>query len=437
MQWNQVLKQHLQELIRIDTTNPPGNETAAAEYIAKAFTAADIPYEIVGPEPGRGSIVARLKGDGSQRPLLLLSHLDVVPAVAADWTHPPFAGVEADGAIWGRGAIDIKNLAATWLTIMLRLKAEGTQLKRDVIFAATADEEAGGRAGLKWIVENRPELVDCEICLNEGGGNAVVLGGRTYLTMQSGEKSGAAVRLIAEGTGGHASIPLADNPLPKLGAALQSLGQARLPIHPTATVKAFVSAIVGDLGLGGMLGHNLDFNVIPGFIEQFVKNPFEKAGLYAMLSNTAVPTILKAGSKRNVIPRTAEAEVDGRLLPGQTADILKAEIEALMPAGVRVEVGGHLPATESDPRTPLAEIIAEVVPRHLSGAKVVPFLSPGSTDARYLRPRGVIVYGFDPMLPGERVDLAHGVDERITIKSLEFGLQVLHEVVERASGGAV
>ncbi len=437
MDWNHVLKQHLQALIRINTTNPPGGETEAARYIASVCSEAGIEHELVEPLPGRGSVVARLRGNGTLRPLLLMGHLDVVPADAKDWTHDPFAAEERDGCIWGRGAVDMKKLVATWLTIMLRLQAEGVALKRDIVLAATADEETGGRVGLGWLVENRPELVDAELALNEGGGNAISLGGQTYFMLQAGEKTSAPVRLLARGVAGHASIPSPQNPVVHLAEAITKVGQTRLPVHETRTVHTFLDRLIADLGpkIGLPSGTKLPFGHVPTFVEQAVSEPFAKAALMAMIANTATPTMVHAGQKINVIPSQAAAELDGRLLPGQTGEDLLRELQAILPAGIEVSVGGYLPATESNPDTPLAEIIDQVVKEALPGAKTIPFLLPATTDARYLRPRGVVVYGFDPMLPGEHV-AAHGVDERVSLASLGFGLKVLQEVVVRVAGQA-
>lgn len=427
MDWNLVLKQHLQNLIQINTTNPPGNELAAARYLQQVLDQANISNQVFEPSPGRGSIVARLPGDGSKAPLLLLAHLDVVPANADEWTHPPFTGVEVEGRIWGRGAMDIKNLVATWMTLLQRLAAEGFTPKRDIILAATADEEAGGRSGLGWLVQHRPELVDCEYCLNEGGGNAMALGGKTYVTLQSGEKASTDISVIARGTAGHASVPLPDNAVAKLARALSRIAAAELPVHLTKTVAAFLAAVAGDLGFPGSVSPEQALSLLP----RFVSNPFERAGLAAMLRNTACPTLLQAGQKLNVAPSQAVAHLDGRVLPGQTGAQLVQELLPFAGDEVEISAGQHLPATESDPDSELAALIRQIVPAHLAGASVIPFLSPGATDARYLRPRGVTVYGFGPMLPGERVELAHGVDERISLDSLYFGLRVLDDVVRR------
>ena len=431
MDWNALLKHHLQELVRIDTTNPPGGEIVAAKYLAGVLHEAGIDYEIVEPLPGRGSVVARLQGDGSLRPLMLLGHLDVVTANAADWKYHPFSGEESEESIWGRGTIDMKGLVATWLVLMLKLKAEGAPLKRDIIFAATADEEAGGHHGLKWLVDNRPDLVDCELALNEGGGNALSFGSQTFFTYQAGEKAGCPIKLVAKGTAGHASIPIPDNPVLKLGAALHDLASIQLPCHLTKTVRAFLEGLAD--GLPGSQGTALRLALKTGqvakVIDLTVKDPFYRAGLRAMLSNTAVPTMLSASQKINVIPSEAIAHLDCRILPGQTRESAVAELRNVLPRNIEVVAEHSGVPTESEIDTPLATIIKQVMDRHMPGVRTIPFLSPGATDARYLRPRGTIVYGFAPMLPGEKVNLAHGVDERITLKSLNFGLAVLEEVV--------
>ena len=401
--------------------------------LAEQLQAAGIEHEVVEPLPGRGSVVARLRGDGSARPLLLLAHLDVVPAVAEDWAHNPFGGEEVDGVIWGRGTVDIKNLVATWLTLMLKLKHDGVSLKRDIIFAATADEEAGGYQGMKWIVDNRWDLVDCEYCLNEGGGNALVFGGRTYFSYQAGEKTSCRITLTARGKAGHASIPAPGNPLYLLAEALYGLSTAKLPYHRTVTAEAFLWKLAE--GFEGFQRNIFAWSIKSGqvlrIIDLAVKSPFERAGLRAMLTNTAVPTMANIGQKLNVIPSQASAELDGRILPGCTKEDLVAELKAVLPRHIEVTAEGRGVATESPINTPLAAVIKDVIAIHSPGAKAIPFLSPGATDARYLRPKGVVVYGFDPMLPGERIELAHGVDEHITLKSLEFGFKVLEDTVLR------
>lgn len=435
MDYAEVLKGHLKNLITIDTTNPPGNESAAVSYLASVFDAENIDYEIVEPLPGRGSIVARLPGSGAARPLMLLGHLDVVTAHAPDWTHPPFSATENEGAIWGRGTLDMKGLVATWLTLIVKFRREGRQSSRDIILAATADEEAGGHLGLGWLVKNRPDLVDCQWALNEGGGNSLELAGETFFTVQSGEKAGCPIRLVARGTAGHASIPLPDNPVYGLAGAVTALQKSLLPEHMTDTVKAFFGGLAS--GLGGARGAALKLALGKGQISRAldfaVKDPFMQAGLNAMLRNTAVPTMLGASSKLNVIPGEAFVDLDCRILPGQSRESLMQELRRILPNGIEMLNERSGQPTESPPDSPLSAVIQSVMKSHKPDAHVIPFLSPGSTDARFLRPKGVIVYGFAPMLPGEKVGLAHGVDERISLESLKFGFDVLSDVVTRAA----
>jgi len=218
----------LRDLIRFDTTNPPGNELPAAQYIADTLRREGFEPVVLESAPGRGNVVARLRGDGSAGALLLMSHLDVVPADPQEWDHPPFAAELADGYIWGRGAVDTKQLTAMQMAVLLALKRENVPLKRDVIFAATADEEAGGVYGMDWLVKNHAGLVDGQYAINEGGGFGVEVSGRRFYVCQTGEKGVCWMKFTARGTPGHGSIPRGDNAVAKLCAALARLSQARL-----------------------------------------------------------------------------------------------------------------------------------------------------------------------------------------------------------------
>lgn len=420
---------HLQDLIRMNTVNPPGNELPAAQYLKAIFDREGIPAEVFEPAPGRGSVVARLKGDGSQRPLLLLSHLDVVPAQAKDWAHDPFGGELINGEVWGRGTLDCKHASATWLAIMLRIKRLGLTPTRDIIFAATADEEAGGTWGAKWLAENKWELIDAEYCFNEGGGGPVNLAGKQYYTYQSGEKSTCWFRLTAKGTAGHASVPTADNPVVVLSEAVAKLGRAKFPIHITPTVTSFVNALaaVQTEPVKAMLMKLLDPNQAETVLSQGLGGQANEFS--AMLRNTATPTILRAGEKTNVIPSEASCDVDGRILPGQTGADLERSVRAVVGDAVTVELARSGTPTESDPRTPFAAAITRAFATHAPEATVVPFLVPGATDARFLRPRGMVVYGFVPSLPEVDGKSVHGVNERIPVSSFAFGVKVSWDVI--------
>lgn len=435
----QETARHLSELVRINTTNPPGNEIAAARYIAGVLAGEGMRSEILEPAPGRGSVVARVSGQGNKPPILLLSHLDVVPAVAADWEHDPFGGETIDDTVWGRGTLDCKGLSALWLAIILHAKRNGITFPRDVIMAATADEEAGGIQGVRWLVDNRYDLINAPYCLNEGGGKGVRVNGQEYYSYQNSEKSVCWLRLKAKGPAGHASVPIDENAVVLLAEAIRALGRTRLPVHLTETAAQYIKGLADGQpeevrrGFLALLNEGRTDEVL----WQLPVDPQYRYGLSAMLRNTASPTVLKAGEKTNVIPSTANAEVDCRILPGQTPASLRQEIEtvlsaALGPQGMpRLEIEfprASLP-TESAPETELTADIRLSLARHAPGARVVPYMATGATDARYLRPKGMVVYGFWPIPADFETHGVHGVNERIPVRALEFGLKVAWDVL--------
>ncbi|MBI3537493.1 MAG: M20/M25/M40 family metallo-hydrolase [Chloroflexi bacterium] len=405
MNWNSVrdeVTRHLQSLIRIDTTNPPGNETRAMEFVASVLKREGIESTILESAPRRGNLIARIKGDGRAAPLLLMVHLDVVPAEPQYWTHPPFGAEIADGFIYGRGTLDTKQLAAMELMVMVLLAREQKKLSRDVIFMANADEEAGGIFGAGWMVKEHPDLIRAEFAINEGGGNGFEIFGRKIFTVQTGEKGTARFKMIARGKPGHGSMPHSDNAVVKLADAVKKIGDAELPIHivPTAMLK------------------------------QLPLDDGMKAMLYAMMHNTVSPTILSAGSKINVIPSVAEAQCDARLVPGQTARDLLHELLPHVDGQVEFEFLNDNPGRESSADTPLFDCITRVIARHEPNATVLPYLVVGATDARHVSKLGTRVYGFAPMFaPMSEFSRVHGHDERISIDNLEFGTRVLYDVV--------
>jgi len=426
----------LRDLIRFDTTNPPGNELPAAQYIADILRQEGLDPVLLESAPGRGNVVARLRGDGSAGALLLMSHLDVVPAEPEEWDHPPFAAEVVDGYVWGRGAVDTKQLTAMQLAVLLTLKREGVPLKRDVILAATADEEMGGKYGMGWLVQNHAQLIDCEYAINEGGGFGVEVGSKRFYLCQTGEKGVCWMRLTARGTPGHGSIPRGDNAVAKLCAALARLSKARLPQHRTATVERLVHCLADAQKFPASLILRLVLNPsLEGAILSRVEEQGEMGALLrAVLHNTVSPTVLRAGQKTNVIPREAVAEVDGRLIPGQQPDDLLREIQPYIGEGIEVKVVSHSQPYESEYTSPLFDLFQEVLAEHDAGCVAVPFLVPGSTDGRFLAEKGVRVYGFSPAKnePGASfLKLAHARNERISLANIEFGTQVLYDVVRR------
>jgi acetylornithine deacetylase/succinyl-diaminopimelate desuccinylase-like protein len=427
---------HLRDLIRFDTTNPPGNELLAAEHLAGVLEREGLSPVVLESAPGRGNVICRLSGSGQARPLLLMSHLDVVPAEPESWTHPPFAADVADGFVWGRGAVDTKNLTAIELVVVLALRRADVRLKRDVVFAATADEEAGGRYGAGWLAREHHDLIDAEFAINEGGGLGIEMGNRRFYLCQTGEKAGCRVALRARGQPGHGSVPHNDQAAVHLGRALVRLDKARLPMHVTATARAMIEGLAA--GLGGVRGLAVRGLLVPSLgpgLLQMLPLPLEmRRYLYAMLHNTATPTILDAGTRINVIPGTATARLDGRILPGQTPDSFLGELRAVVGDGVELEVLSHGEPLQVPFDSPLTRTIAEVMAEMDPGSRVIPLLAVGGTDAKRLAPAGVQVYGFCPMReePGDNIArLAHAYDERISIQNLRFGVEALYRIVHR------
>lgn len=440
LNWESIhtqVTQYLQDLIRIDTTNPPGNETRAAEYLAGVFKREGIEPIVLESAPGRGNIVARLKGDGRAAPLLLMAHLDVVPAEADKWEHPPFGGDIIDGYLWGRGALDTKELVAMELMVMLLLKRAGKPLARDVIFMANADEETGGKLGAGWMVEHHRDLINAEYAINEGAGMAFDLLGKRFFTVQTGEKGTARFVMRARGRPGHAAQPHSDNAVLKLSAAIQKIGAAEFPLHVTKTVHDFFYGIT----------NSVDKKYQPGILALLDPKTHHKAirrapldeglkpAINAMLHNTVTPTMLSAGTKINVIPSVAEARCDARLIPGQTTQDLLREVRAIIGNEIEIEFEDNRMGRESDHQTPLFDTIIRVMARHQPQAIVLPYLVTGATDARWVTQMGTKVYGFCPMIvPVAELDTVHAHNERISLDNLEFGTRVLYEVVSEFCG---
>ncbi len=433
--WNATrdeVTHYLQDLIRIDTTNPPGNETRAAEYLAGVFQREGIPATVLESAPGRGNIVARLKGDGRAAPLMLMAHLDVVPAEASQWKQPPFGGNIVDGYLWGRGTLDTKELVAMELMIMLLLKREAVPLARDIIFMANADEEAGGHLGAGWMVKQHADLIRAEYAINEGGGFGFELLGKKFFTCQTGEKGTARFVMRTHGRPGHASQPHPDNAVLKLADAIQKIGAGEFPVHPTATVRLFFEKLGAQLGKSAEaeLLALLDPKKYAAAIKRLPIDDSMRSMIFAMLHNTVTPTLLNAGTKINVIPSVAEGQCDSRVIPGCSAQDVEREVRALIGDQVEIEFLGDTPGLESDFRTPLFETISHVMAHHAPDAPVLPYLVVGATDARHVTKLGTKVYGFCPMrAPAEELDTVHGHNERISIENLAFGTRVLFDVV--------
>ena len=442
--WDAVRKEvadYLQQLIRLDTTNPPGNETRAAEYLSEVLIWEDYEPLITESAPGRGNVTARLAG-GPEPPLLLLGHTDVVAAEPDKWTRPPFGGDLHDGYVWGRGALDMKNMVAAEVMVMALLKREGVQLNRDIIFAATADEEAGkGDHGPGWLLDHHPEQIEAPFIITEGGGSDLRVGDAYFFTCQTGQKGICRMRVRAKGSPGHGSIPHADNAVVKLCLALGALDGVQLPMHPSATLRAFVEGIAArqDERTAVLLRDVLVPEKSAAALRDLPLDEDLKTRLGAVLRNTASATMLEAGSKINVIPTEATASIDGRLAPGQTQESFIAELRAHIGDEVEIEVDQYSPPLEASADTDLYRTIVEVMGEHVPEAEVIPSISNGGTDAKHIVPRrpDTQVYGFMPcrQAPGqEEMKLIHGHDERTSVENLLFATRVLYDIVCRFGG---
>lgn len=432
---------HLQALIRFDTSNPPGNETPAAEYVAGVLADEGIETRVLEVTPGRGSAVARLRGSGERPPLLLMAHLDVVPAQAQDWTYPPFAGELAEGYVWGRGAVDTKNATAVQMTALLTIARLGLPLKRDLLLAAMADEEVGGQ-GAQFLARQHPEWVTAEYALNEGGGEAFVVNGRRTYTFQMAQKGGGNVKMIARGTAGHSSVPYAESAISTLAAAIVRLKEQPLPHRVIGTTHRFfegMAKVVGDERLAQHFRDMLDPERQKMAVQQLGLDDYLTRVFDAMMRNISETTILKAGLKSNVMPGEAEATISARSLPGVSEAEWLQEIRDVVGDGVELHPGRFAPGLEFDPPDDDALFTAArwAVGRRDRSATLLPYLSCGGTDAMYLDPVGTKVIGFTPMRPdpaGYLLELAHAKDERITLDNLLFGTQVIVDTICHLNG---
>jgi len=428
----------LQDLLRMDTTNPPGNEIACAEYIASVLKREGIEPTLTSSEPGRGNVTARLPG-GESPTLMLLGHTDVVAVEPDKWKHPPFSGALIDGEIWGRGALDMKDMVAAELMVFILLKREGVSLNRDVIYAATADEEGGkGNHGIGWLIDHHLEQVDADHILTEGGGGRSEIGGARFITIGTGQKGIFRFRLRATGRPGHGSVPHEENAVVRLSKAVAAIGEAVLPIHPSATLKAYLEGIAAqqDGETASALLDILDPDKSEAALDRAPFGDDAVATLRALLRNTVSPTILEAGTKLTVIPGEAVAWLDGRLAPGQDERSFREEIGPMLGDHVTLEVDQYSPPIEASIESPLYETIVNVMADHDPDVTVIPAITTGGTDAKHILPRrsDTQVLGFMPVQSEPNTDegpLVHGHNERISSENLLYGTRVLYDVVTR------
>ncbi len=458
---HETLAGTLRDLIRIPSVNPPDperpdQELVAARAIADMLAADGLRPEVIEPVPGRGSVHVRLRGDGTGgEPLLLLSHLDVVPAPSERWSHDPFAAEIVDGYLYGRGAVDMKSMVAMELGVV-RLLAGGARaagrdpsndpvpgLRRDVLFTCTADEEAGGVSGAKWVADHRPEWLQAAGGLNECGGVSTTVAGVRLYPIQVAEKGFAAYRISIRGTWGHGSMPRPDNAAVLAAAVIGRLAVPG-PVRLTPVMERFLAAAADVLppepatALRAMLGGD---PVGADAALDTLCDPMYARALRALLRDTVSPGVVHAGLKYNVIPGDATIEVDCRQLPGTTEPAMRAEllrrIGPELAAACEIELIVFGSPAESPAAGPLYDTLEAVIRDHDPAGIPLPVMVPFATDGKHTATLGVPTYGFSPLRldPEEQfLDLFHGVDERVSLDALRWGLPVLYDVVRRFCG---
>jgi acetylornithine deacetylase/succinyl-diaminopimelate desuccinylase-like protein len=422
----QEVTELLQGLIRIDTTNPPGNETAAAELLREYLEDAGVSCELYAKIPERANLVARIPGRGDGPALLFLSHTDVVLADASEWSADPFGGELRDGEVWGRGALDMKGQVAAEAVAIASLAREGFEPAGDLVFCATADEEVGAGFGASWLCEQHGDAVRCDYLINEGSGDRVELGGSAYYLCSVSEKMSAPFRLRALGRSGHASMPgIADNALVKAAPLIQALGAYKPEQQLIPEVEALLETVTGTRPTSPAEVLEQARGVAPLLAEM----------VEPLLSMTLSPTMANASLKRNVIPAVADITVDSRLLPGMTPDEQQQIVRGILGEGdyeiVSLESHG---GTRSQIQTPLWEAVSSWVETVDPGAKPAPICVAGFTDSHWFREAfGTVAYGFFPsrVMPIETAArLIHSADERVPVEDLELGVDFLRSAAK-------
>ena len=423
----------LQKLIQFDTTNPPGNEEGCVRFIRELLQSAGIDSQILEKAPGRPNLLARLPGSGQSAPLLLYGHLDVVTTANQAWTHPPFEGRNADGFIWGRGALDMKGGIAMLLAAFLRIKRLGIQPPGDLVLAVLSDEEAGGDLGARFLVEEHAGLfAGVRYALGEFGGFSLDIGKKRFYPIQVAEKQACWLKATVRGQGGHGSMPIRTGAMYKLGRLLQTWTHERLPVHVTPAAAQMVGSIASHLG--GVQGWVLGRLLKPSLTDRVLDLLGDRGDVFSpLLHHTVSPTVLRGSTKTNVIPGEASVELDGRILPGFQPEDLIRELRQSSPVEVELDVIRFEPGPTTVDMglfDTLAGVLREADPEGIP----VPLLLSGMTDGRLFARLGIQSYGFLPMKFPKGFGFnagIHAADERIPVEAVEFGTNAILRVLQR------
>jgi acetylornithine deacetylase/succinyl-diaminopimelate desuccinylase-like protein len=423
----------LQQLIRFDTTNPPGNEADCVAFVRGVLEDAGCQTETYAKDPGRPNLVARVPGAGQSPPLLIQGHVDVVTTSGQDWQRPPFGGVIEDGEVWGRGAIDMKGPMAMYISAFVRAARGELELPGDVILVVLADEENGGDFGAKFLVEEHPELFEgVRYALGEAGGVSRTIAGNRFYPIQVAEKQICWLKGAVRGPGGHGAMIHRGGTMARLGRLLTDLDRKRMPIHVTPIVRTMIETIAGQLSRPK---RDLVLQLLrPAVADRALPRLGEDARtIEGLLRNTINATIVHGGEKVNVVPARIELELDGRLLPGFTPDDLIAEAHALVGDDIELELVRHDPGPAEPDYTHL-DMLGGVLRELDPGAIPMPLLQGGVTDARFFSRLGIQTYGFMPMRLAEDfplLKLVHAADERIPVDALDFGTEAVSRALQR------
>jgi len=423
----------LQQLLRFDTTNPPGNESECISFINELVTNAGIETRILAKTPQRPNLIARLSGQGNASPLLLYGHVDVVTTENQQWQHPPFDGKLVDGFVWGRGALDMKGGIAMMLSAFLRAKSQGVKFPGDVVFAAVSDEEAGGDFGAKFLVEEHSELfAGIRYAIGEFGGFNIKIGKQRFYLIQVAEKQICWIKATISGPGGHGSLPVHGGAMSKLADMLRKIDRHRFPVHVTPVARLMFKTMAS--ALGGLNGQVLRQLTNPALTDSLLNLLGERGRLfYPLVHNTASPTILHGSKKINVIPSEVSIELDGRLLPGYQPEDMIAELHQIIGDNIELEVLRHDPGP-AEPDMGLFDTLSDILRQFDPDGIPIPFLMSGVTDARFFSKLGIQTYGFLPMqLPDDFnfTQTVHAANERIPVSALDFGTNAIYQALQR------
>jgi len=423
----------LQNLIRFDTTNPPGNEVECIKYIDKLLTEAGFQTTLLAKTATRPNLITRLKGQATVPPLLLYGHVDVATTANQNWTRPPFEGKVLDGWVWGRGALDMKAGVTMMLTAVLRAKAESLTPAGDIVLAMLCDEEAFGDYGAKFLVENHAEhFQGIRYALGEFGGFTLYMGKRRFYPIQVAEKQICWIKAYVRGEGGHGSMPVRGGAMAKLAQLLRRLEQRPLPVHITPVTRDMIDTMASALSFPA--GYVLRRLLNPRLTDSVLRLLGERGKVIEpLLRDTVNATIVRGGETINVIPTEVVLEIDGRLLPGYSPEDMMAELHQVIGDEVELELVLYYPCP-GEPDMGLFDTLASILREHDPGGVPLPMLLPATTDAKFFSRLGIQTYGFTPMVLPEEFNFMqtiHAANERIPVEAVDFGTEAVYEVLQR------